>query len=93
MGKKSYPKRPSGIERSRIKSFENTAGIELKRVGGKIQRELGEEKPSEEELINETTLYLAPIQEIPIKLSEIKPSFKEQFMRGLGIFFGRERSR
>lgn len=91
MGKKSYSKRPSGVARSLIKNFENTAGIEPKRVGGKKLREP-----------RETILYTAPVSELVEDLpvitetltvrKEVKPFFGEQFMRGFWNFVRGERS-
>lgn len=96
MGKKPFSKRPSGLERSRIKSFENTAGIELKRIGGKKvirkPKEVAEETQVEEKPYFETVLYSAPVLEIPLKVPEIKPSIGENFMRGLWNFLRGERA-
>jgi hypothetical protein len=101
MGKKPFSKKPSGLERSRIKSFENKAGIELDRIGGKkvrnSEREIAEDIPIEETPFEETILYAAPISELVVNMPvttekrEIKRSFGENFMRGLRNFIRGER--
>jgi hypothetical protein len=95
MGKKSFPKRPSGGFRSSTKKFYVTAGIEPVRIGGKKVKNPEDEviePPVDEILTEETVLYKAPVIETSIKVPEIKSCcVGEKFMRGLWNFVRGER--
>jgi len=92
MGKKSFPNKLSGLDRSSNMRFENTVGRDPKRVGGKKVKKFREEEVADGAIFGETVLYQAPVLEIPVRVPEIKPSFKEQFMRGLWSFMRGERA-
>jgi hypothetical protein len=102
MGKKSFPKRPSGGFRSSTKKFYVTAGIEPVRIGGKKVKSPEEDtiEPLVDEIppYRESVLYTAPIiQALPeepllVKKEAKSCSLGENFMRGLWNFMRGERA-